>query len=120
MTKILIAEDEEFIASLYKLELERHGAEVKIVVNGQEALEAIAQEHFDALLLDLMMPVVDGFEVLEQLKAKSINLPTLVLTNLSQVADQEKCAELGAKDYVIKADTDAPEVWAHVQKLLPA
>lgn len=120
MTNILIAEDEEFIASLYKLELERHGAAVTIVANGKEALDAIEKDSFDVLLLDLMMPVVDGFQVLERLREKNINLPTIILTNLYQNVDQKKCEELGAKDYVIKADVDAPDVWERVQKLLPA
>ena len=120
MTNILIAEDEEFIASLYKLELERHGVEVTIVANGKEALDAIGKESFDVLLLDLMMPVIDGFQVLEQLQANNINLPTMILTNLYQDVDQKKCEELGAKDYVIKADVDAQDVWTRVEKLLPA
>ncbi len=119
MTKILLAEDETFIASLYKLELERHGIEVKMVENGKQALRAMENEVFDLLLLDLIMPDIDGFEVLKQMHDKKIVLPTIVLTNLSQNVDQQKCAEYGVKDYLIKADIDAPEVWNRVQKYLP-
>ena len=120
MKKILLAEDETFIASLYKLEFERHDVDVKIVQNGKQALEALEHEKFDILLLDLIMPDLDGFEVLKQLKEKNIVIPTIVLTNLSQNVDQQKCAEYGVKDYLIKADIDAPEVWAQVQKWLAA
>ena len=119
MTKILLAEDEEFIAGLYKLELERHGVEVTMVGSGKQTLEALEQGAFDILLLDLIMPDIDGFEVLKQLKANKIMIPTLVLTNLGQNVDQQKCREYGVKDYIIKADIDAPEVWMRVQKWIP-
>lgn len=119
MTNILIAEDEEFIASLYKLELEKHGASVTIAGNGQEALDALATHTFDLLLLDLMLPVIDGFEVLQRLRDGNIQIPTLVITNLSQDVDLKKCEELGAKDYIVKADVDAPDVWERVQKWIP-
>ncbi len=118
MTKILLAEDEGFIASLYKLELERHSVEVKIVGNGKEALAALEEDVFDILLMDLIMPDMDGFELLKNIKEKKIILPVIVLTNLSQNVDQQKCAEYGVKDYLVKADIDAPEVWNRVQKVL--
>lgn len=119
MTKILIGEDEEFIASLYKLELEKHGVEVTLAANGQEVLDAMEKETFDVLLLDLIMPGVDGFEVLQRLQAKKSEVPVLVLSNLSQAIDQNKCKELGAKDYIVKVDIDAPDVWKKVEKWLP-
>jgi DNA-binding response OmpR family regulator len=120
MTKILIGEDESFIASLYKLELERHGVQVTIAANGQEVLDAMEKETFDVLLLDLIMPGVDGFEVLERLQARKSQVPVLVLTNLSQAVDQNKCRELGAKDYIVKVDIDAPDVWKKIQKWVPS
>ncbi len=120
MTKILIGEDEEFIASLYKLELEKHGVEVTMAGNGQEVLDAMEKETFDVLLLDLIMPGVDGFEVLKSLQTKKSQVPVLVLSNLSQAIDQNKCKELGAKDYIVKVDIDAPDVWKKVEKWLPA
>lgn len=116
--KILLAEDEEFIANLYKLELEKHEMEVTLVDNGKLALEAFKKEKFDMLLLDLMMPEMDGFEVLEHLQKEKIHIPIIVMTNLSQNVDQKKCEELGAKDYIIKADVDAPDVWEKVKKYL--
>lgn len=120
MTKILIGEDENFIASLYKLELQRHGVEVTLAANGQEVLDAMEKETFDALLLDLIMPGVDGFEVLQRLQARKSQVPVLVLTNLSQNADQDKCMKLGAKEYIVKVDIDAPDVWRKVQKWVPS
>ena len=120
--KILIAEDEQFIANLYKIELEQQaGVEVKVALNGKEALEMIKKEKFSLLLLDLLMPDMDGFEVLAALKKDHIRIPvTVVLTNLSQDIDRKKCKELGAEDYIIKSETSADELWEKVKKYLSA
>ena len=120
--KILIAEDEAFIANLYKIELEQQaGVEVKVALNGKEALEMIKKEKFSLLLLDLLMPDMDGFEVLAALKKDHIRIPvTVVLTNLSQDIDRKKCKELGAEDYIIKSETSADELWEKVKKYLSA
>ncbi len=118
--KILIAEDEMFIAKLYKEEMERHQVEATIVGNGKEAIEALGKEHFDLVLLDLLMPVMDGYHVLEYLKEKGIRIPVVVvITNLDQDFTKGKCRGLGAEDFIVKSDNDAADVWEKVKMYLP-
>ncbi|TSC58045.1 MAG: hypothetical protein Greene041619_824 [Candidatus Peregrinibacteria bacterium Greene0416_19] len=120
MRTVLLAEDETFVAGFYKKTLESHGVAVSIVSNGEEALQAIKTQHFDLLLLDLLMPVMDGYQVLAQLKKDKIRIPvTVVLTNLSQPVTKEECKALGAEDYIVKSDSDAEDVWEKVEKYLP-
>lgn len=117
---ILIAEDETFIANRYKEEMERHEAKATIVGNGKEAIEALGKEHFDLILLDLLMPVLDGYHVLAHLKEKGIRIPVVVVvTNLDQDLTKERCRELGAEDFLIKSDVDAADVWEKVKVYLP-
>lgn len=106
MTKqILIVEDEHPLAHALELKLQHEGFTVTVAGNGQEALDLIAKQQFDVALLDLVMPEVDGFQVLEQLKDKP-NKPTIfVLSNLSQHEDEERVRELGASKFYIKSDT---------------
>ena len=118
--RILLAEDEEFIARLYKKELERHDTEVFAVHNGQEAIDVLRTQKMDLVLLDLLMPDVDGYAVLSYCKANTIRIPVVVvLTNLSGDISRKKCRELGAEDYIVKSDTDAAGVWEKVRKFLP-
>ncbi len=102
---ILIAEDDAFLVKMYKLQLEGAGYDITIATNGKEALESVAKKKPDLLLLDLLMPEMDGFEVLKKLKASGAKFPIVVLSNLSQEIDKEKCVELGAKDFFVKSDT---------------
>lgn len=117
--KILIAEDEKPMANALELKLNKSGFEAKAVYNGQEALDELEKNGpYDLMLLDLMMPQVDGFEVLEKLKEKKIKLPVIVSTNLSQETDIEKAKALGAVDYFVKSDTPVMKVVEHVKKAL--
>lgn len=119
--KILIAEDEEFIAKLYKFELEQHsGVEVTVVLNGRQAIEAVKKDKYHLVLLDLLMPDMDGFSVLAELKKNNVGIPvTVVLTNLGQDVDRKKCRKLGAEDYLVKSDTGAGDLWEKVKKYVP-
>lgn len=114
--RVLIAEDEEFIAALYKLNLEQKGVEVTLVYNGRQVIDTLKTLKPDLLLLDLMMPEMDGFEVLERLQknkpAKAC--PIIVLTNLSQQVDRAKCQEMGAKDFIVKSETSADDLWIKI------
>ncbi len=116
---ILLAEDESFIAMLVKQHLEQRGEfKVKIVGNGKQALAAIEKEHFDLILLDLIMPVMDGYQVLSHLKEHPIVTPIVVLSNLGMESDREKCMSLGASAYIVKANNDAPAIFAAIEKYL--
>lgn len=119
MTHILLAEDETFIGTLYKSHLEKHeGVKVKLVGNGKQALQAIDNETFDLIILDLIMPTVDGYEVLAQLKRKENKIPVIVMSNLSLDIDKAECERLGAVDYIVKADNDAPDIWEKLTQYL--
>ncbi len=116
--KVLIAEDEKPMARALELKLNNSGVMAKAVFNGEEALAELKKEQYDLLLLDLMMPKLDGFGVLEALKEENSDLPIIVSTNLSQEADISRARELGAKDYFVKSDTPIVEVVEKVKKLL--
>ncbi|HRN69987.1 MAG TPA: response regulator [Candidatus Woesebacteria bacterium] len=106
--KLLIIEDDVFFQKFYKSQLEAQGFEVDVGKNGNEGLEKIASFKPDVILLDIIMPEKDGFEVLESLaKDGSIkNLPVLIFSTLGQEKDVQRAMELGAKGYVNKSFFD--------------
>ena len=115
--KILIAEDEKPLAQVLTLKLERSGFDVRVAVNGQEALDVLAKEKFDLVLLDLVMPKVDGFGVLKELKKRGDATKVIVLSNLSQEEDAKKAKELGAQDFFIKSNTPIADIVEKVTAL---
>lgn len=112
MAKILVAEDDRFLANAYRVKLNKAGHEVKIAFDGQEALDIMKTFTPDVILLDLIMPVKDGFAVLEELKKSSVwkNIPVIVVSNLGQKEDIDKSKMLGATDYFVKSDMHINEV----------
>lgn len=115
--KVLIVEDEKPLAHALQLKLEHDGCTAVIAKNGQECLQLIEEQEFDVVLLDLMMPVLDGFQVLEQLQSKSKKPTVFVLSNLSQGEDEQRVIGLGAKKYFIKSDTPLSMIVEEVHKL---
>lgn len=118
MKKILIAEDERPIANALFNKLTSEGFEPKMVINGQEALDALSKEKYDLILLDLMMPVVDGFVVLKKLKDGNNQIPVIVLSNLGQENDVKRAKDLGAKDYFVKANTKVKDLIVIINQVL--
>lgn len=118
--KILIAEDDSFLAQMYSEKLETEGFKVVLATNGVEAIDRMKLEKPDLLLLDLLMPKKDGFEVLkEKIADKDIkNIPVIVLTNLSQNEDIKRCYDLGARDFMIKAYFIPAEIISKIKVLL--
>jgi two-component system alkaline phosphatase synthesis response regulator PhoP len=104
MKQILVVEDEKNIAELITYNLERDGHRVKVATDGKKALEVIEREMPDLVILDLMLPKIDGLEVLRQIRSnpKAVLLPVIVLTAKTQEADRVVGLELGADDYVTK------------------
>lgn len=102
---ILIVEDEKPLAHALELKLKNEGFTTLIASNGQEALDALKAQDYNVMLLDLMMPTMDGFQVLQQIKEMGKNPTVFVLSNLSQPEDEEKVLALGAKKFFIKSDT---------------
>ncbi len=103
--RVLIVEDEKPLSHALELKLTSEGYTTVVATNGQEALDALKNAEFDVMLLDLMMPTVDGFQVLQQMKGLASSPIVFVLSNLSQHEDEEKALALGAKKFFIKSDT---------------
>lgn len=119
MYKILLIEDDEFIGRAYKDGLTRAGFDVSWASDGQEGLEQIKALKPDLVLLDLVMPVKNGFEVLEELKAQpNLKVPVIILSNLGQDSDVKKAKVLGAQDYLIKTNVSMKEIIDKVEKYL--
>ena len=116
--KILIAEDEKPMARAMELKLTSSGFDITVVGNGEDALNALAKEKFDLLLLDLIMPRKDGFAVLTELKTKPNTMPIIVLSNLSQDDDIKRSKELGATEFFIKSNTPITELVTYVKRVL--
>ena len=118
--KIALIEDEKFLLGAMRDKLQREGFEVYTATNGNLGLEVIKKEKPDLVLLDLIMPVKSGFEVLEDLQKENglKKIPVIILSNLGQESDIQKGKELGAVDYLIKADFKMKEVIAKVREHL--
>jgi len=116
--KILIAEDEKPMARALELKLARAGFDTVTVVNGQDALTQLERDHFDLMLLDLVMPRMDGFSLLAEMKGKNIAVPVIVLTNLSQEEDEKKARSLGVRDFFVKSDTPITRIVDHINNVL--
>ena len=117
---IVLADDESYIAIAYRDGLERAGFAVTVANNGQDALGAITHIKPDIVLLDLIMPKMNGFEVLKAVKADPTlsNIPILVLSNLSQVTDEAEVLRLGATDFLIKSDYSLKQIIEKVESVL--
>lgn len=100
--RILVAEDDRPVASFLKKGLEAEHYAVDIVPDGQEALYMAEEYDYDLLLLDLVLPKMDGLQVLRQIRNRKRNLPVLVLTGRTRVEDRVKGLDFGADDYMIK------------------
>lgn len=116
--KILIAEDERSIAKALQIKLSLSGFEVELVTNGEEAMALMKEKKFDLLLLDIMMPKMDGFSVMEEMKKSKNKTPIIILSNLSQEDDAERAKKLGAVDFFIKSNTPLADILVKVKKYL--
>ena len=115
---ILLIEDDPVIIRMYSTKLNNSGYMVKEALNGEDALVALKSFHPYIILLDLMLPKLDGFGFLEQAKSVIGNTPVLILTNLSQETDKTRAKSLGAVDFLIKADITPQDVVSAIQKHL--
>jgi DNA-binding response OmpR family regulator len=100
--RILVAEDDRPVASFLKKGLEAEHYAVDVVPDGQEALYMAEEYDYDLVLLDLVLPKMDGLQVLRQIRNRKKNLPVLVLTGRTRVEDRVKGLDLGADDYMVK------------------
>ena len=103
--KILLVEDDTALASVYRSRLELEGFDVCEANNGEDALSLAVSEHPDLILLDVMMPKISGFDVLDILRntPETTNIRVIMLTALSQPKDKERAEQLGVDDYLVKS-----------------
>ncbi len=118
--KILVAEDDRFLSRVYATKLGSEDYEVILALDGEEAVTKIKQELPDLILLDLVMPKKNGFEVLELIKKNSATkkIPVIVLSNLGQDDDVKKATALGARDYLIKTNLSIQDVVKKIKSFL--
>jgi len=116
--KILIAEDDFMISSMYKVKLEQDGFECFMVGDGEEAIENFFEYDPDLVVLDIIMPRLDGFSTLKSIREKDEKVPIIMLTNLGTEEDKKKGKEFGANDYLVKANLTPSQVSATILKYL--
>jgi len=120
---ILLCEDEEFVARSYKRKLELEGYVVQQARNGKEAIDMLKAGEVDLVILDLMMPVKTGFEVLAEIQSegdeKLKKIPIIVASNLGQNTDIEEAKKLGAVDFVLKSNISLKELADKIKNYLP-
>jgi len=118
--KVLIIEDDKFLRELLGKKLSNVGYTAILAVDGEEGLEKIKKDKPDIVLLDLILPGINGFEVLERHKkdASISSVPVIILSNLGQSEDIEKGLRLGAKDFLVKAHFTPQEIVNKLQMVL--
>jgi len=116
--KILIAEDDTALLKALNLKLSNLGFAVDVAHDGEEALSLLKRQHYDLLLLDLMMPQLDGFAVLAELQHSKKKPIIFVNSNLSQSTDRDKALKLGADEFLVKADISLKEITEKIKKAL--
>jgi len=118
--KVFIVEDDEFLRSLTVKRLEKEGYAVAISTDGEGALDGILKEKPDIILLDLLLPGLNGYEVLQKIRANDStkSLPVIVFSNLGQREDIEKAKAIGVSDFLIKANFTLDDVAEKVANFL--
>lgn len=120
MTKILIVEDDKFLRDLISRKLKGSGYDIVEAIDGEEGVTKAGEEMPDLILLDLILPGMDGFEVLEKIKEdpKTSQIPVIILSNLGQREDIERGLRLGAEDFLVKAHFTPAEIIEKIKKVL--
>ena len=122
MSKILLIEDDKFLRELIIQKLGREGFEATEAPEGEAGLTKMKEERPDLVLLDLILPGIDGFEVLSRMKKDPAltSIPVIILSNLGQRDDVQKGIDLGAEDYLIKAHFTPGEIVEKIKVTLEA
>ncbi len=116
--KILLIEDEELIITLLQRKLEKEGYQVSVAKDGIEGMEKMREDSPDLILLDIVMPRMGGFEVMEEMrKEKELKIiPIIIISNSGQPVELDRAKKLGARDWLIKTEFDPQEVLTKVKK----
>jgi DNA-binding response OmpR family regulator len=116
--KIIVAEDDTVLRDLYLRKFDKSAYDVRTAGNGQETLDLVAKEAPDLLLLDINMPVMDGFQVLEKLPKNQRAFPVIILTNFDDQTNRARGTTLGVDDYFVKKDMTVKSLIEMVERLL--
>lgn len=120
--KILLVEDDSFLRDICRKKLIKEGFNVEIAVDGEEALKKVENFMPEIVLLDIILPVMDGFKVLKEIRSHKNrlikNVPVIMLTNLGQEEDNRKALDLGANDYLVKAHFTTEEIVEKIKNRL--
>lgn len=120
MKSILLVEDDPYISDIYSTKLKEAGFSVEVATEGEQCLRIIKEKKPDLLLLDIVLPNIDGWEILRKIQEddKFENLKVIILSNLSQREEVERAVKLGAVKYLIKARYTPTEVVEEIKKIL--
>ncbi len=119
--KVLLVEDDPMVVRMYERKFKNEGFDLTLAYNGFDGLAALKKERPDIVLLDIMMPKMNGLEVLKQIKAdpQYKDLPVVMLTNLGDRAeDVDRCKQFGAEDYWVKVNIKLSELAGNVSKII--
>ena len=118
--KIMVIEDDRFLSSLIKARLEKDGFIVTQAFDGEEAIQALKEKKPNLIILDLIMPKVTGFEVLQMVSITPgfEKVPVVILSNLAQESDIEKARQLGAKEYFVKVKISIDDLIGKIKVLV--
>lgn len=114
--KILILEDEKPLAHALELKLIHEGFDVVTIDNGELGISLLQKEKFDLVITDLIIPGMDGFEVLEMIQTKKLDVKVIVMTNLNQEEDQKRAHDLGAVDFFVKSNSTLSQIVEGIKK----
>lgn len=120
MSKILIIEDDPFLQGLEASKLTKDGYDILVASSGDEAMTKINEPGINLILLDLVLPNFDGFQILEKIRSTDAikTLPVIVFSNLSETKDTKKAQELGATDFMVKSNFTLDELVDRIKMIL--
>lgn len=118
--KILLIEDEDIMIDILEKKLIKEGYKVSVAKDGEEGLKKMREQTPDLILLDIVMPKLNGFEVMEEMNKKEElkNIPVIIISNSGQPVDLDKAQKLGARDWLIKTEFKPQEVIDKIKKQL--
>lgn len=121
MKKVLIVEDDSFLQGLEATKLEKEGYGVIVASTGEEGMKKLSEAGIDLILLDLLLPDIDGFEILKKVRTMEPpmrDIPVIVFSNLSEQKAIDKSKELGATDFMVKSNFTLNELIKHIDTVL--